>query len=63
MIKSGFTHLQSIVLNLLSAIMCLIGFYVGASVTTDDEVSTWIFSVTAGMFFYIALVDLVINYF
>ena len=59
MIKSGFTHFQAVMFNLLSATTCLIGFYIGVSITTDPEVSTWIFSVTAGMFFYIALVDLV----
>lgn len=59
LVKSGFTHLQALFLNLLSATTCLIGFYVGVSVSTDPEVSNWIFTVTAGMFIYISLVDLV----
>ena len=63
MIKSGFTHFQSVIFNLISAISCLIGFYVGVSITTDSEVSSWIFSVTVGMFLYIALVDLVSIFF
>ena len=58
LLKCGFTHIQAIVLNFISALSCFIGFYVGVSIT-DEGASTWIFSVTAGMFFYIALVDLV----
>jgi hypothetical protein len=45
--------------NLLSDCFCLFGFYIGVSVSADSEVGKWIFSVTAGMFLYIALVDLV----
>ena len=59
LVKSGFTHFQAVMFNLLSATTCLVGFYIGVSISADPEVSTWIFSVTAGMFFYIALVDLV----
>jgi len=59
LVKSGFTHIQALLFNLLSASTCLIGFYVGASVADDPQVSLWIFSITAGMFLYISLVELV----
>jgi zinc transporter ZupT len=58
LVKCGLTHTQALLLNLLSACSCFVGFYVGVSVASNAEVSLWIFSVTAGMFFYIALVDL-----
>ena len=60
LVTSGFSHLQALMLNILSATTSLFGFYVGASVSTDPEVNQWIFTVTAGMFVYISLVDLVI---
>ncbi|CAF0720855.1 unnamed protein product [Brachionus calyciflorus] len=58
LVKCGFSHIQALLFNLLSATTCLMGFYVGVSVSADPEVSQWIFTVTAGMFLYISLVDL-----
>lgn len=59
LVKSGFNHCQALLFNLASALTCLIGFYLGASVSTNPMVSKWIFTVTAGMFLYLSLVDLV----
>lgn len=59
LLKCGFTHLQALIFNLISALNCLIGFYIGVSVSADEEVSRWIFTITAGVFLYISLVDLV----
>ena len=58
LVKCGFTHIQALLFNLLSACSSFVGFYVGASVAADPEVSAWIFTVTAGMFLYIALVEI-----
>lgn len=59
--KSGFTFWQALILNLITALKCLIGFYVGVSVSHNEEAIKWIFTVTAGMFLYISLVELVIK--
>lgn len=59
LIKCGLSHFQALFLNLLSALSCFVGFYVGVSLASDPQVSFWIFSVTCGMFYYVALVDLV----
>ena len=59
LIKYGFTHFQALLFNLLSASSCIIGFYVGVSISSGTTASTWIFAITSGMFIYIALVDLV----
>ena len=59
LIKCGFTHWQALVFNLISASTCTIGFFIGVSIAADPEVSRWIFAITAGMFLYISLVDLV----
>jgi zinc transporter ZupT len=60
LIKCGFTHFQALFFNLLSATTCLFGFYIGVSISTDPQISLWIFSITAGMFIYVSLVDLVL---
>jgi zinc transporter ZupT len=62
LIKYGFTHFQALLFNLLSALACIIGFYVGVSISSGTTAATWIFAITAGMFIYIALVELVIVY-
>ena len=59
LVQCGLTHVQALILNFLTACVSFIGFYVGVSAASDPEVSLWIFSITAGMFFYISLVDLV----
>ena len=41
----------------------MVGFYVGATISTNEEVRVWIFTATAGMFLYIALADMVRNCF
>lgn len=58
LVKCGFTHCQALLFNLLSASTCLIGFYVGVSVSSNPAVSDWILTVAVGMFLYISLVEL-----
>jgi hypothetical protein len=59
LVNCGFTHVQVVLVNLMSACSNFIGFYVAASVSSDETVSQWILSITAGMFYYISLADLV----
>lgn len=59
LIQSGFTHGWALFWNFLSATTAIIGFFVGAAVSTNEGARQWIFAVTIGMFLYIALVDLV----
>ncbi|CAF4902304.1 unnamed protein product, partial [Rotaria sp. Silwood1] len=58
LIQSGFSHYRAILWNFLSATTAIIGFFIGAALSTDNNVRQWIFAVTVGMFLYIALVDL-----
>lgn len=59
LMKSGFSYWQALIFNLITALNCLIGFYVGVSISDEKEARKWIFTITAGMFLYISLVDLV----
>ena len=47
--------------NSLSAITAIIGMFIGVAISSSEEDTTpWILSITAGIFLYVALVDLVI---
>ncbi|KAH9503121.1 hypothetical protein Btru_069995 [Bulinus truncatus] len=58
LLQSGLTIRKALCLNFVSALTAFIGLYVGLAITNSEEVRNWIFAVTAGMFLYIALVDL-----
>lgn len=60
LLKAGMTVKQAIVYNLLSAMMAYIGMFIGTAVGQyANNITLWIFAVTAGMFLYVALVDMV----
>lgn len=60
LLKAGMSVKQAIVYNLLSALMAYVGMLIGTAVGQYTEnVTSWIFAVTAGMFLYVALVDMV----
>ncbi|KAF3695110.1 Zinc transporter ZIP10 Solute carrier family 39 member 10 Zrt- and Irt-like protein 10 [Channa argus] len=59
LLKAGMTVKQAIVYNLLSALMAYVGMLIGTAVGQyTHSVTNWIFAVTAGMFLYVALVDM-----
>nr|KAF6337455.1 solute carrier family 39 member 10 [Myotis myotis] len=59
LLKAGMTVKQAIVYNLLSAMMAYIGMFIGTAVGQyANNITLWIFAVTAGMFLYVALVDM-----
>uniref|UniRef100_A0A8D0HP90 Solute carrier family 39 member 10 n=1 Tax=Sphenodon punctatus TaxID=8508 RepID=A0A8D0HP90_SPHPU len=59
LLKAGMTVKQAIVYNLLSAMMAYVGMLIGTAVGQyANTITLWIFAVTAGMFLYVALVDM-----
>ncbi|XP_063790219.1 zinc transporter ZIP10 isoform X2 [Pseudophryne corroboree] len=59
LLKAGMTVNQAIVYNLLSAMMAYIGMLIGTAVGQyANNITSWIFAITAGMFLYVALVDM-----
>ncbi|XP_028663460.2 zinc transporter ZIP10 isoform X2 [Erpetoichthys calabaricus] len=59
LLKAGMSVKQAIVYNLLSALMAYVGMVIGTAVGQyTHDVTLWIFAITAGMFLYVALVDM-----
>ncbi|NXY69391.1 S39AA protein, partial [Glareola pratincola] len=59
LLKAGMTVKQAIVYNLLSAMMAYVGMLIGTAVGQyANNITLWIFAITAGMFLYVALVDM-----
>jgi len=50
---------MALLANLLSAMSCYIGLVIGIIVGQQAEVRFWIFALAAGIFLYVALVDMV----
>ena len=62
LLRAGMSVKQAVVYNCVSSVLCLVGMVIGVCVGNIGSVSLWIFSLTAGIFIYIALVDMVTLY-
>ena len=59
LLNSGLSMCRALAFNFLSSLLAMVGLYVGLVISTHEETRIWIVAITAGMFLYIALVDLV----
>lgn len=60
LLKAGMTVRQAILYNMLSAMMAYLGMITGILIGHyADNICMWIFALTAGLFMYVALVDMV----
>ena len=58
LLKAGMTLKQAVFYNVLSSILAFIGMVVGLILGTINNFSPWMFTATAGIFLYVALVDM-----
>ncbi|XP_055338672.1 metal cation symporter ZIP14-like [Paramacrobiotus metropolitanus] len=58
LLNTGMPFKRALILNFISALTCLIGFYIGIPIASYDSARQWIFTIAAGMFLYVALADM-----
>uniref|UniRef100_A0A672J2F8 Zinc transporter ZIP4/12 EF-hand domain-containing protein n=1 Tax=Salarias fasciatus TaxID=181472 RepID=A0A672J2F8_SALFA len=58
LLHSGLSIRKALLLNIGSAMMSFIGLYIGLSVATDEAAQQWIAAITAGLFLYVGLADM-----
>ena len=58
--SAGFSNWTIFFLNTISSFCCLVSFLVISAVTPDKSVREWMFAITAGVFFYLSMVVMVI---
>ncbi|XP_043279328.1 zinc transporter foi isoform X2 [Venturia canescens] len=59
LLKAGMSWQQALFYNLLSSVLCLFGMVIGVLLGATPAATSWIFAAAAGMFIYIALVDMI----
>lgn len=61
LLSAGMSVKMALLANLLSAMSCYLGLIIGILVGQHADIRFWIFAIAAGMFLYVALVDMVRN--
>lgn len=59
LLTAGMTVKQALFYNFVSALLALLGNFVGIALGNLSSITPWILSLIAGMFLYVALVDMV----
>jgi zinc transporter ZupT len=59
LLKAGMSAKQAVFYNLLSSVLSLLGMVLGVFLGESEAATASVFAAAAGMFLYIALVDMV----
>lgn len=59
LLKAGMSVKRAVCYNVLSSALCLAGMVAGVLAGHAPSATRWLFAAAAGMFLYIALVDMV----
>lgn len=59
LLHSGVSVRKALLLNVGSAMTSFVGMYIALSVATDVATQQWIAAITAGLFLYVGLADMV----
>ncbi|XP_067136233.1 zinc transporter ZIP10-like [Centruroides vittatus] len=59
LLKTGMSAKQALFYNVVSSVLCFVGMAIGIALGNLTSATKWIFAATAGMFIYIALVDMI----
>ncbi len=59
LLDSGLSVQKALFVNFLSALTAFLGLYLGIQLGENQSARPWLFAIAAGMFLYIALVDMV----
>jgi len=58
LLKAGMTIKQAVFYNILSSVLACVGMIIGLLLGSLHSFSAWMFTATAGIFLYVALVDM-----
>ncbi|KAL6259773.1 hypothetical protein P5V15_009685 [Pogonomyrmex californicus] len=59
LLKAGMSTKQAVFYNVLSSVLCLLGMIGGILLGSTPDATSWVFAGAAGIFIYIALVDMI----
>jgi len=60
LLNAGMSAKQALVYNCVSSVLCMLGMIFGVAVGNITSATSWIFALIAGLFLYVALVDMVV---
>jgi len=61
LLNAGMSAKQALVYNCVSSLLCMMGMVFGVAIGNISSATLWIFALIAGLFLYVALVDMVVT--